>query len=372
MEKYYIEKKLIGLIISKISEGVIITNMDRKIVEFSEGATHITGYTKLETFDKPIEEIIKLAKDSTPVPVDEFCPIESFEIDGAIFSETSLKLTTRAGETKIVNVTTNKIKEGAEVDIGCVLTITDKSKETELEHMKLDFVSMSAHVLRTPVTIIRGYAQTLLKENTIAKLEAVEIDSINQIATAANDLRDRIENMLALSNIKEGEIRVNPIPLSLEATVKTVMEAFRPRATEKNLELKYIPQQDEIPRAYAEVGKIKDVLEKLLDNAIKFTEQGSIEIWIQPEGEFLKTVVKDTGPGIADEGITQLFTKFYRVKRKALEMESGSGLSLYTSKRIVEAMGGTIGVESKQSAGSKFFFTVPAYKYDLEKKTHVI
>ena len=97
MEKYDIEKKLIGLIISKISEGVIITNMDRKIVEFSEGATHITGYTNLETFDKPFEEIIKLANDSTPVQVDEFFLIESFEINGSILSETTVKSNTRAG-----------------------------------------------------------------------------------------------------------------------------------------------------------------------------------------------------------------------------------------------------------------------------------
>lgn len=372
MEKFDAEKKLIRLIVSKISEGVIITSLDRKILEFSDGASDITGYTQLETFEKPIEEIIKLVKDDTPVSVDEFCPIESFEIDGTIFSEKSLKLTTRTGDTKIVNITTSKIKEGGDINIGCVITLTDKSKETELEHMKLDFISMSAHVLRTPVTIIRGYAQTLLKENTISKLDATEIDSINQIATAANDLRDRIENMLALSNIKEGEIRVNPIPLSLEATVKTVIEAFMPRANEKQLELKYIPPREELPRAYAEVGKIKDVLEKLIDNAIKFTDQGSIDIWIEPEGEFLKTIVKDTGPGIADEGITQLFTKFYRVKRKALEMESGNGLSLYTSKRIVQALGGEIGVESKQSEGSKFYFTVPTYKYDLNKKTQLI
>ncbi len=372
MEKFDVEKKLVKLIVSKISEGVIITSLDRKIVEFSEGASKITGYTQLETFDKPVEEIIKLIKDDTPIPVDEFCPIESFEIDGAIFSESGLKLTTRTGETKIVNIITNKIKEGGDINIGCVITITDKSKETELEHMKLDFISMSAHVLRTPVTIIRGYAQTLLKESTISKLEAIEIDSINQIATAANDLRDRIENMLALSNIKDGEIRVNPIPLSLEATAKTVLETFRARANEKKLELKYIPPREELPRAYAEVGKIKDVLEKLIDNAIKFTEQGSIEVSIEPEGEFLKTIVKDTGPGIAEEGITQLFTKFYRVKRKTLEMESGNGLSLYTSRRIIRALGGDIGVESKQSVGSKFYFTVPTYKYDLNKKTQLI
>lgn len=372
MPELNIEKKVLESILENIDLAVIITDTNRNIIEFSKGAQEMTGFGFTEAFEKPLDTILKVFNEEHPINVDEYCPIESFGIEGVVFKEKDVKVVDKTGNTKIVDLQVKKIKESETANIGCILILRDTSKEMELERMKLDFISMSAHVLRTPITILRGYSQILLRENVVSKLNETEIEAINQIATASDNLRDRVENMLAISNIKDGEIHINPIPLSIEGTIQSVVDKYKAHASDKNLNLTFIPPQQEVPRAYAEVGKVKDVLEKLVDNAIKFTDEGGVEIWIEVTDTFIKTFVKDTGIGIPDEGITQLFTKFYRVKRKALNMAQGNGLSLYTSKKLIEALGGDIGVQKTQEKGTTVYFTLPIFREDLKQVKTIV
>lgn len=372
MDKAASEKKVFQHIISAVEEGIIITANNGTIAEFNRGAAHITGFSEAEALNKPLNDIINIYQDDLRIDADHYCPLEDFQLEGVIFKETALRLITKQESTKVVDFTVRKVKGSGDANISCIIMIKDTSKEVEFEKMKLDFISMSAHILRTPITILRGYSQILLREDTIHKLEEFEIDAINQISTASDDLRDRVENMLSLANIKEGAIIVNPVPLSIEGTIQTVVDQYRDNAYQKGLKIHFARGTEPMPRIYAEVGKVKDVLGKLIDNAIRYTDKGEIKIHVERETDHVKVSVQDTGMGIPEHGRSQLFTKFYRVKTKALDMADGHGLSLFTSKKIIEALGGEIGVISKETEGSTFYFTLPIFEEDRNKINRIV
>lgn len=367
-----IDKKVLESILENVDVGVIVTDLNRKIIEYSKGMEELTGFGFTEAFEKNVGEILKLLKNDVRIEVDEYCPSEHLDVEGVVFRDSDITILDKSDKPHIIDIVVRKIRESEEGNIGAIILLKDKSKEAELERMKLDFISMSAHVLRTPITILRGFSQILLRENVISKLDENEIEAINQISHASDDLRDRVENMLAISSIKEGEIHINAVPLNIEGTVRASVNKFRNNAADKNLSLAFIPSETELPRAFAEVSKVQDIVEKLLDNAIRYTEEGSIRIWIEREENFLKIFIKDTGTGIPDEGKTQIFTKFYRVKARDLQMTDGNGLSLYGCKKIVEALGGEIGFKNNDDKGTTFYFTVPAFEEDLKSLNSII
>lgn len=355
-----IQRKLLKAITADLNEAIIITNTQRNIIQVNKAALKLTGYGETEMLDNFVGDFVKVFENEKQISCDEFCPVLEIDlnIEGDMINRKELRLVDKSNETKVVTFVSKRIKDGASADLGCVLIITDTSKELELERMKLDFVSMTAHVLRTPITILRGYSNTLLKDETIVKLNEQELAALNEITTASNDLATQVENLLKFAEVHEGQVHTNLLPINLEATISRVVNEYKERAATKGLPLNYIPPVEKLPFAMANVSSVKDVMAKLLDNAIQYTEQGHIDVGVVQEGNKLVTVVKDTGRGIPDENIPHVFQKFYRVK-SALTMEMGRGLSLYLAKKLTDSMQGEIGVESKVGQGSTFYFKLP-------------
>lgn len=355
-----IERKKLKAVIENITEGVIITNSSRDIVQVNRAAMELTGFGETEMIDQFVGDFIKIFEEEKEIQVDEYCPTYDIELEseGALLNRKGLRLIDKSNETKVVNFTSKKIKEGKEADLGCIIVITDTSRELEIERMKLDFISMTAHVLRTPVTILRGYSNILMNEKTITKLDETEIEAINEIATASNNLAGQIENLLKVAEIREGNIDVHLIPVNVEGLINSVIEEYHKKAEFKGIQLNYIPSPEKLPAAMADVVKTKEVLEKLMDNAIKFTDNGHVNVGAVLEGNFIVIAVQDTGKGIPKENQDKIFQKFYRVKTN-LNMEDGRGMGLYIAKKLMEAMHGTIGAQSELGKGSTFYFKLP-------------
>ena len=352
------QKKIIDTISYGVDDAIIITDPNRQITHFNRAAEKLTDYRIMDVLGQKLENFLDLYNNDGKISADNICPISDIDLEGIIYEGKNLKLKPRSHAEEIVNVRSLKVKGGSQVNLGCLIFIENTFEQSELERMKLDFVSMSEHVLRTPITVIRGYLSRLLDQKTVGKLNENELKYINNAMLGTTELLSLVENLLNIAEFRTGDVKIDTKEFSLEDLITKVVADQRMVADEKGIRVVFIPPVAQIPQVNADISKLKIVIQNLIENAIKYSENGAVNIAIENKGDHVQVSVKDTGRGIPQEFIGQLFTKFYRVK-KALEMEYGMGLGLYMSKKIIDAHGGKIWVESVDGVGSTFYFTLP-------------
>lgn len=353
------QKRIIDEIMANSTEAIIVTDLNQKITHFNKAAVALTGFNIVEVLNNNVKDFLFLYRETGQINLDEISPTGLIENQGIIFNEKNIKLITKLKDENIVNVRSLKVKGGSEINLGSIIFIQDTFEQADLERTKLDFVSMAEHVLRTPITVIRGNLSRLLDEKTTSKLDEAEVNHLNNTFTGTSELLILIENLMNIVEIRKGDLTLSKSAISIETLILKTVRDFKYIAEEKNLKLVFIPPLNKLPMVDADVAKLKIVLQNLVENAVKYTSEGKIEFFLDvTEDNKIMVSVHDTGKGIPADNINQLFTKFYRVK-KALEMEYGMGLGLYMSKKIIEAHGGNIWVESVEGQGSTFKFTIP-------------
>ncbi len=355
-----LEKDKLRSIIDTLEEAIIIVDSAQKIVNFNKAAENLTGYSITEVIDQNIHDIIKLFDGDYYISPDEYAPTGEIDYGGVIFKKELVKLINKQGKDVLISIESRKIKEGSKISVGSIITIKDVSSQKELERMKLDFVSMSIHVLRTPITVLRGYLSILFRDKTIVKLDEEELDTLNRAVSGADELRDLVENLLNLSELERGEFKIKRQKSSIEGAIQKIINELSQISSVKGLPLLYTPPLYPIPSVDCDITRIEEVLRTLIENAIKYTDKGMVKVSVEKTDKEVKISVMDTGKGIPQENMPHLFSKFYRIKA-ALEMQSGSGLGLYVSKKIIEAHNGKIWVESKEGKGTTFYFTLPLF-----------
>ena len=246
--------------------------------------------------------------------------------------------------------------EGSELH-GVVAVFHDISDIKRLENIRKDFVANVSHELRTPVTVIKGYAETLLA-GLIADDPERARRFVAIISNHADRLAELISDLLTLSELESGEFTLQLRRVSLEGTIRRACTLLEGKAAAKSIGIT-LPTPGEAAEVLADQGRLEQVLINLLDNAIKYTPPGGhITIATAAEGEFVKVMVSDTGPGIPPQSLTRIFERFYRVDAGRSREEGGTGLGLSIVKHIVHLHGGTVRVESTPGRGSAFSFTV--------------
>lgn len=240
---------------------------------------------------------------------------------------------------------------------GLVLVFHDITEIRRLEKVRSEFIANVSHELCTPVTSVKGFAETLLEEDTLKDPRAVKefLTIINQEAERLNRL---IGDLLELSKI-EGQGPLKFAPVNLKTVAEETIKKLEPQAKKKNLTF-----QLEYPSTFLYVlgdeDKIHQVFLNLLDNSIKYTpENGKVKVVFTEENKDIQVMVKDTGIGIPIEEIPRIFERFYRVEKTRSRKYGGTGLGLTIVKHIIEAHHGRIWVESEPSRGTTFYFTLP-------------
>ena len=243
--------------------------------------------------------------------------------------------------------------------MSCILTLHDLSNEEELEQMKLDFVSMASHELKTPLTNIVGYLSVFLNENKNS-VSKESFDLLNKAFTAAQQLQTLIANLLNVNKIEREQLSVSPEPVDYFVILSKTVEDLRSQANQKGIVLVLIPPTQNLPKVLADPLRLGEVITNLLSNAINYTSPGGkVEIATEVFPTELKTAISDTGVGIPQEALPHLFSKFFRVSNQLQKTSKGTGLGLYIAKSIIEKLHGKIWVESEVGKGSKFSFTLP-------------
>ncbi|MFH1452909.1 MAG: ATP-binding protein [Armatimonadota bacterium] len=222
-----------------------------------------------------------------------------------------------------------------------------------LEKLKKDFISNVSHEMRTPLTAIKGFAQTL--EDSADQESRRFADIINK---HADRLMNIVQDLLLLSELEEKGSKLEVEEVDLEKLAKGIINIFDFKAKEKNINLNLVSDQ-KIPGIKLDPFKIEQVFINLIDNAVKYTESGDIKIILKNEGPSVRVEVQDTGIGIPAEHIPRIFERFYVADKSRSRKIGGTGLGLSIVKHIVLLHGGNINVESMPGCGTKFIIYLP-------------
>jgi len=231
-------------------------------------------------------------------------------------------------------------------------------KLKQFDKAKTEFLSIASHQLRTPLSILKGYLSMLL-EGTYGKLPSKIHPVIQNLFQTNEQLIKLVNNLLNISRIEAGKIELQLENISIANLIKETIKEIEPEAKEKGLYIVY-EEKTKIPYIRIDPDKIKQVLLNILDNAIKYTEKGGINITTQMQNSYVLIKITDTGVGMTREEIQNIFTSFKRGEAGEKLWTGGSGLGLYVAKKFVEMHKGKIWAESQgKNKGSTFFVRLP-------------
>lgn len=248
-------------------------------------------------------------------------------------------------------------EKGSEAPV--VVTLFDRTGEYAPEDEDLDFIAFAAHELRGPITVIRGYLDGLSDELANV-MNAEQKELFNRLIVSANRLSSYINNILNASRYDRRHLQVHLSELHLNDIYQTIADDMQLRAVAQRRMLA-VELSPGLPTVAADLNSISEVLSNLIDNAIKYSNDGgSIEVSADVVGDFVEVSIADHGIGMPSNVIANLFHKFYRSHRSR-ETVAGTGIGLYISKAIVESHGGKMNVRSVEGHGSTFSFSLPIY-----------
>lgn len=230
-----------------------------------------------------------------------------------------------------------------------------------LDQLKTEFLSLASHQLRSPLTAIKGYTSMIL-EGDFGELGAQAKDAVERVFQSTMNLTKIVEDLLNVSKIEQGGMKYEMAPFSLAEVARDMAKDLSITASKKNLKLYYDGDIDKDCTVNGDKEKIRQVVLNFIDNSIKYTKEGNINVSVRKKGDKVEFSVKDTGMGMTPEIKAKLFQKFSRGDGARMNT-GGSGLGLYLAKEIVEAHKGTVGVESEgMGKGSNFHFELDAVK----------
>ena len=346
------EKQHVEAIIFSISDAVIVTNRFDELLLANEPAEKLLGFTSAGAIRRNIEQVLA---DGVLVRL-----IRETRAHGHKLTRKVVEHAIDAkGQPRMFNVTLSCIATNNEEVAGVVAVLHDVTREKEIAQMKTDFVSNVSHELRTPLASIKAYVEMLVDGE--AEDPATQREFYDIIAGETDRLSRLIDNILNISRIESGVVKVVREPLSLTTVVKQAIEVAAPQARAKNIKL-----VEQVAPAFCQVEADRDMIYQavlnLLSNAIKYTPHGgtvTASVAADERRGVVRCEIKDSGVGIPPEDLPHIFDKFYRV-RSSSKMAKGTGLGLNLVKHIVETVHtGQLSVVSQPGTGSAFSFELP-------------
>ncbi len=238
---------------------------------------------------------------------------------------------------------------------GELKTANDRLKQ--LDQMKSEFLSVASHQLRAPITAIKGYIANI-SDGSYGPLPDYLINPLAVVQESTRVMTSSIEDYLNVSRIEQGRMKYEIAPVDVTALAQRATEEMKPIAVKKGLKLEFADSPS--VTVNADFGKIKQVFTNLIDNAVKYTEQGSVTVSIMKTDTAVRFMTQDTGIGIDPAEIDGLFAKFIRARDANKVNTTGTGLGLYVAKQLVEGQGGKVWAESDgKGKGSRFIVELP-------------
>jgi PAS domain S-box-containing protein len=263
-------------------------------------------------------------------------------------------------ERRFIQVYTAPVRDDHREMTGRIIALHDITRETEVDRMKTDFISVVSHELRTPLTSIKGYTDLLLNEQagTVNEIQREFLTILQGSATRLNNL---INDILDISRLESGRVEVKMDRVDYEKIVRDVLRLMKAAADERSISMDAAMPSECTP-VCGDADKITQVLTNLVSNAVKYTPKGGwIKVTVEQSDSSVTTCVADSGIGISQDDQKKLFQKFFRADNSSTREAGGTGLGLAIVKTMIELLGGAVWLESEVGKGSSFFFTLPVY-----------
>ena len=360
IERAYFElreaKEYLENIISTTVDGIITTDPRGTIERINESIEVMTGYREDELKGMHISDLSLHRADHSYRQLRSKMVTELFK-DGRMTGIESIWRGKNGANIPVeANAALLKDKKGGVA--GGVIGVRDVRERKKLEKMKNDFISNISHELRTPLTSIKGSIDNLL-DGIAGHLNDAQREYLTIINSESNRLVRLIDDLLDLNKLEARSLKLLPAEVEYVSLVAQAVYSLKDLAYDKGLSIDMAWPAAEIPLA-GDRDRIYQVLVNLINNAIKFTEQGKINVIVEDiRNGSVTTRIRDTGVGIPPAEIEKIFDRFYQIQRPLAEKSRGAGLGLAISKSLIEMHGGTIRVESREGTGSEFAFTLP-------------
>ena len=333
------------VLFNSMLEGLLLLDKSKKIYLANRAFKNLFGL-KIELRGRTMMEALRVHE------LDEL--VKRVEAEGQVF-EHELKLPEFSE--RWVQVNAAVITNAAGEREGTILVFHDLTRLKQLERQREEFVANVSHELRTPLSLIKGYVETLL-DGARNNPEVAE-RFLKIIERNTNRLDLLIQDLLSISALESGRMKLELHPVALRPLVEKVFTDLHSRADNRGIRL-----VNELPAmtAQADANRVDQVLANLVDNAIKYGwPQGSVTVGGEKTaGGKLEIFVRDDGPGIPPEALDRVFERFYRVDKARSRDQGGTGLGLSIVKHIVHSHGGEVWAKSELGKGTTFFFTLPA------------
>ena len=353
------------ILINAIGDGVLAVDAKGVIQIINPAAQTTLGWNREDAISLNYQSVLKLT-DEKDVPLNDAAdPIKQAINTNQESRAKNLKAETKGGKKLFVSIVVSPL---GDMGSGVIIIVRDITKERAEEREQAEFISTASHEMRTPVASIEGYLGLALNPNT-ATIDEKARDFINKAHESAQHLGRLFQDLLDVSKAEDGRLSNNPKVLDIVQFAGEVVEGLQQKAQDKGLKLTYKPapvagergERNVRPIFYVNLDKdhIREVVNNLTENAIKYTPAGEVSVDITGNDTSVIVSIKDSGIGIPPEDLPHLFQKFYRVDNSDTREIGGTGLGLYLCRRLAETMGGRIWVESVHGKGSTFFVELP-------------
>lgn len=357
------ERRRFEELLYRISEGIYATDEKYNVTIFNHTLEIMTGIKAQDAIGKNVADLVHLTEDDgTPIDIISYTdPSQNQD------SITKYAIMQNGDKTYYVHIKASLIEtktEGREF----LVTISDVTQEKELEKEKDEFISITSHELKTPISIIKSYLW-MLESGRGGGMTEKQLLYISKASKGTDRMINLINDMLKVSRMEQGRLEFTYEMIDIKKTIEDTTDEFRLILDQKKLDLKMDLQ--ETKGVYTDKSKMIEILMNLISNATKYTDAGSIIIKLEPYNEdFAKISVKDTGRGISEDETKKLFQKFQRLDNsyETMAKAGGTGLGLYITKMYMNNLGGSIGVESEGlGKGSTFWILLPFNQETIKK-----
>src|SRR5260221_197712 len=368
------DQKLLAVTLASIGDAVITTDIKGRVTFLNAVAERLTGWTSRDAVGQPLISVLRIVDEDTRQPAHD--PAQTVLRGGTVVGLAGHTiLLARDGREIPIDHRGAPIKQADGSVQGVVLVFRDYSEQKQAEkaaselrameeekrlaleanRMKGEFLANMSHELRTPLNAIIGFTGTLLMKLP-GPLNAEQEKQLGTVQSGAQHLLALINDLLDLAKIESGKVELSLAPVDCREVINEVAESLRPQAAAKGLELTVtVPQ---VLTVRSDRRALSQIVINLTNNAIKFTERGSVRIRAgrceEDGGKRLEISVEDTGIGIRPDDQKKLFGAFTQVDDSTHRRYEGTGLGLHLSQKLAEALGGRIELESEYGRGSTF------------------
>ncbi len=343
------EKNRLETILMHLTDGVLAFNISGRLTHANLAAKKMLGFENVKSF----EEIF--GKFNIDVNIEKVVYLKDWTSTDTVI----------LNDGKYLNVFFAPFRNEQDKPTGIIVVIHDSTKQAKLDDMRKEFVSNVSHELKTPLTSIKTYTETLLEEDDLDGESKNKF--LNVILSEANRMTRLVSDLLQLTKFDYKKVAWNKVNFDITELTKQICEKHKIQAEKKEQLLEcYVTSN--VPEVYGDRDGIEQVITNILINSVKYTpEQGNIKVYIGAVHDDAYIKIIDNGIGIPKEDLPRVFERFYRVDKARSREMGGTGLGLSIAKEIIESNAGSIDIKSEVGKGTEVIITIPTYKPKKKK-----